>query len=315
MYYLLFAFFYLLSLLPFRVLYLLSDCIAFLLGTVFKYRKAVLDKNLLIAFPEKTAEEREKIKKEFYTNFTDNFIELIKLMTISRAELNKRYVGNYEVINDLYESGQSVQVHLGHFFNWEMANLANAINLRYPLLVVYMPVTNKQFDRLLLYIRTRFGSKLISAADFKNQFMKNKGKQYCLALVADQSPAGPEGGFWVPFFNKYTPILKGPERGAQLNKTAIVMTKISKVKRGYYRSENVLYTTQPRQLPDGEITNAMLRFIEESLREQPANYLWSHNRWKHDYDAYLASQKNNCFTVLAVSLYTVGNIAAPFGSS
>lgn len=291
MYYLLFGFFYLLSLLPFRVLYLLSDFVAFLLGSVFHYRKAVLDKNLSIAYPDKSTAEKEKIKKEFYRNFTDNFIELIKLISISKKELNKRFTANYEVYNNLYDTGISVQAHLGHFFNWEMANLAYALNFKYPLLVVYMPVTNKQFDRLLYYIRGRFGSKLISAAHFREQFKKYSDGQYCLALVGDQSPAGPDGGFWVPFFNKPTPIVKGPEKGAVINNTAIILTTITKVKRGYYHSDSFLYTTTPRDLPEGEITKSMLRFIEEELRKNPSNYLWSHNRWKHDYEKYLASKK------------------------
>jgi KDO2-lipid IV(A) lauroyltransferase len=291
MYYILFGFIYLLSLLPFWILYRLSDFVAFLLGNVFKYRKVVIDKNLSIAYPEKSAAEKEKIKKEFYRNFTDNFIELLKLISLSKKEINKRFTANYEVFNELYDKGYSVQTHLGHFFNWEMANVAYAINLKYPLLGVYMPVTNKQVDRLLYYIRKRFGTKLISAADFKNQFNKYKSDRYCLALVGDQSPAQPDGGYWVPFFNKPTPIVKGPEKGAVLNNTAIILTTITKIKRGYYHSEGFLYTTTPRELPEGEITSSMLRFIEEELKKNPSNYLWSHNRWKHDYEKYMAGKQ------------------------
>ena len=147
MYYIVFGFLYLFSLLPFRVLYILSDGIYLLVYYVIKYRRDVVANNLLIAFPEKTAAERKKIEKDFYKGFIDNFIETIKLFSMSPDELNKRHVANYEVVNDLYATGKKVQLHSGHFFNWEFANAATSQNLKYKLVTVYMPISNKILDR------------------------------------------------------------------------------------------------------------------------------------------------------------------------
>src|ERR1700739_2908177 len=123
MYYLVYGFFYLLSFLPWRILYIISDGVAFLLYHIIGYRKDVILNNLQIAFPEKTLAERKKITKEFYKDFTDNFLEVIKFISLSEEELNKRFVCDYRPINNLYDSGVNVQLVLGHFFNWEFANL------------------------------------------------------------------------------------------------------------------------------------------------------------------------------------------------
>lgn len=284
MFYLVYGFFYLLSLLPFWLMYLLSDGISFLLYHVIRYRREVVKNNLLIAFPHKSSEERKKIEREFYSSFTDNWLEFIKLLSISKKELNKRFTGNFEVLNELYKTGQSVQVHLGHYFNWEYANIAYATNALYPLLVVYKPISNKIIDRIFYKTRTRFGSHMISSKNYRHEFAPYAKNPFVLVLVADQSEF-PEKAYWAPFFGKMATFVQGPERTARVNNAAVAMTRFKKIKRGYYQSEIVLLTKDPRSLPKGEITKQMILFIEDCIRQQPAIYLWSHRRWKWAWDA------------------------------
>ncbi len=283
MFYLVYGFFYLFSLLPFWLMYLISDSISFLLYHIIRYRRKIVAGNLLIAFPEKSEEERAKIGREFYTYFTDNWIEFIKLLSISKKELNKRFKGNYELLNDLCASGQNTQVHLGHYFNWEYANVAYRTNLSHPFLVVYRPISNKIIDRIFYKARTRFGSHLISAYRFRQEFAPYSKKPFILVLVADQSEF-PEKAYWTPFFGRMATFVKGPERTAQMNNASVTMATLKKIKRGYYQSELVLLTKDPRSLSKGEITKRMVAFIEDSIREQPANYLWSHRRWRREWE-------------------------------
>lgn len=285
MYYLVYGLLYLVSLLPYRVLYMISDGIYLLLYHVIKYRRDVVMGNLQIAFPEKTEQERTAIAKEFYRKFIDNFIETIKLLSVSKRTLNKRFTcDTYQVLENLYASGYSVQVHLGHFFNWEYANATHCINTIFPFLVVYMPIKNKVFDRLFITLRKRFGTRLINASRFRKDFAPYMKDQYCLVLVGDQNAGDANNAYWVPFFGKMAPFVKGPEKGARMNNTAIIMCNFYSEKRGYYKSELTLLTTEPRSLPDGEITRQMIRYIEDSIRRHPSNYLWSHRRWKTEYN-------------------------------
>jgi Kdo2-lipid IVA lauroyltransferase/acyltransferase len=281
MYTIVYGIFYLISLLPWRVMYIISDFITFILFHVIGYRKKVVIANLLIAFPEKSERERSDIVKLFYRQFTDNFIEVIKFLSISKKELNRRFVCDYSVINDLYSSGKNIQLLLGHFFNWEFANLAYANNLLYPFVVVYKPIESKIFSRLFNHVRKRFGTHLVAADTFRKDFSQLSKQRFCLVLVGDQNPGDPNNAYWTPFFGKMTPFVKGPERGAKLYDAAVVMCNFYTVKRGYYRSEIKLLTTEPRSMPDGAITRHMISFVEESLRDHNANYLWSHKRWKH----------------------------------
>lgn len=283
MYYLVYGFFYLFSLLPFWFMYLLSDGISFLLYHLIRYRRAVVKRNISIAFPDKTAKERQKIERDFYTYFTDNWIEFIKLFSISEKELNKRFTGNYEVANALYATGQNVQMQLGHYFNWEYANLAYGMHITYPFVVVFRPISSKIIDRIFYKVRTRFNSHLISAYRFRQEFATYAKDRFALVLVADQKEF-PEKAYWTPFFGQMTTFVKGPDRTAKFNNAAVVLGLIKRIKRGHYTSELVLITTTPRSLPEGELTKRMISFIENAIREQPANYLWSHNRWKYTFD-------------------------------
>lgn len=242
--------------------------------------------NLLIAFPEKSEAERTQIAKGFYKNFVDNFIEVIKLLSLSRKEVDKRFTcSDYNVINDVFATGKNMQIHLGHFFNWEVANLAYSMHVVFPLLVVYMPIKNEIFNRIFYKARTRFGTQLVAATKFRQEFQPHQKGRYALVLVGDQNPGGPDRAYWTDFFGRKTPFVLGPEKGARLNNAAVVMVSFKKVKRGYYTSYPQLLTLEPRTLPDGEITRRMARFVEDSVRKDPSNYLWSHRRWKYEYVA------------------------------
>lgn len=285
MYIIIYSIFYLLSLLPWRVFYILSDIIAFILEYIVRYRKDVIYKNLSIAFPNKSMEEKKKIAHQFYRNFTDSFVETIKLLSISDTSFQKRFTSNVEVLNNLYETGQNVQIMAGHFFNWEYANWGVARYGKYPFIAVYMPLSNPYFNKLILNLRERYGSIMIAATNFRSQFHKyaTEGK-YALALAADQNPGNPLSAYWVPFFGKLTPFVKGPEKGAKLNNTAQVFVHFYSTKRGYYHLQYEVMTTNPNYFKDGQLTMSYVKILEEKIKLNPANYLWSHKRWKFEFD-------------------------------
>lgn len=280
MYYVIYPLFYLLSLLPWRVLYFISDGVYGLVYYVFGYRKKVVMHNLQIAFPEKTEAERIRIAKDFYRKFTDTFVEMIKLISVSEKNFSKRFTANIEEVNALFDQGYNLQLLTGHFFNWEFANLGVARLAIFPFMVVYMPLGNKAFDKLVFNLRTRFGTILIPAVDFKTRFSELAHERYGLILVADQNPGNPENAHWMPFFDRYTPFVKGPEKGAKQNNTAVVFAHFYATRRGHFRVQFETLTTTPRDFEDGQLTLLYKKHLEQAIRRQPANYLWSHRRWK-----------------------------------
>lgn len=283
MYYVVYGFLWLLSLLPLKALYFLSDAFYGLVFYVLRYRLDVVMNNLAIAFPEKTEKERRTIAKKFYHNFIDMSFETIKMLSVSEKTLEKRFTANWDLLNTLHATGKSVQLHVGHNFNWEWGNMIMTGKTNYKLLAVYMPFSNKVIEKLFYKLRTRNGATFLRATHMRLDFLPYRNTQYLLGLVADQSPGDPNNAWWLDFFGRKTPFLKGPARAAQLNDTAIVFAFINKPRRGYYEAvfsppvENVL------SFSEKELTGMFAKYLEDVVRKYPDMWLWSHRRWKHEW--------------------------------
>ena len=282
MYQLVFGMLYVFSLLPMPVLYVFSDLVAFLMYSVIGYRKKVVFDNLRQAFPEKTEQEIKTIAKKFYRNFVDHWAETLKLLSASRQTMNRMATGNYEIFHQLHATGRSVQVNLGHFFNWELMTVHTGINQPYTFLTVYLPQSNKIMNRLVLYLRGRWGNPLLSSSDMARAIIPWRKKQYLLALGADQRPVSPDSGYWLSFMGKPAGFVKGPEKFARGQGIPVVMMTTTRTKRGQYHFDFFLLADAPKSLPDGELIRRYVRHLEENIRLQPDLYLWSHKRWKHE---------------------------------
>lgn len=284
MYYLVYGVLYLLSLLPFTILYFISDAFYVVVYHIIGYRKKVVMNNLLIAFPEKSEDERRLIAKQFYHNLIDTFIETIKLLSITKNSLRKRFTINIDVINSLYDSGQNVIIVSAHYFNWEIANMGTSLEIRYPLVTAYFPVENKTFNKLIYNLRTRFKNTfLVDATKFRHQFHSFARSRFALGLVADQNPSNAESAYWINFFDKLVPFVKGPEKMSKGNNAAVVYLHFYPVKRGYYNLDYHLITTKPKEFPDGQLTKKLIELTEEFIKREPAAYLWTHKRWKREF--------------------------------
>jgi KDO2-lipid IV(A) lauroyltransferase len=283
MYYLVYGILYLISLLPLPVLYIISDLIYFILYNVVGYRKKVVMSNLFQAFPEKTVEERKAIAKKFYRNFTDNFIEVIKLISASGSFVEKHFTGDFSIPNKVYDEGKRCQLMLSHNFNWEMACLGIPINSKHLFLIVYMPIGSKVIDRLFMKIRTRTGGALVPATDMRTGMLPYRNNLTMLGLVADQNPGHPKNAYWFNFFGKLTPFVKGAESGARRGNTPVIFCKFIKQKRGYYKIIFELGEQNPATTQPTDITKKYVEYLTTFIKEYPEMWLWSHRRWKWDW--------------------------------
>lgn len=285
MYHLIYGFLYLFSLLPFRILYFISDVIYAILYYVTGYRKKVVLSNLAIAFPDKTEKERIRIAKDFYHNLLDSFVETIKQLSISEKAFDKRCTGNFEDANDLASSGKIIQFHSGHQFNWEYANWIFAKKLKIPWVVVYMPVENKAVDKIFYKLRAKFGTVLVSAKNYRKDMLAVSRVPHALALVADQKPGDPTAAHWLNFFTKPAAFISGPDKGAVKKNTGVAFVNFNKIKRGHYDFEIKVISQGASEFQIHDLTRMYRDFLEECIYKQPANYLWSHKRWKYNYKA------------------------------
>lgn len=277
---------YFFSLMPFWLMYILSDVAAFFLGKVFHYRRDVINGNLKRIFPHYSDREINKIKQDFYQRFCDNFLETIKLLSISKTELKKRFTTDASLLHQLYNTNnKNITIVLGHFFNWEMANPAMAQYNPFNQLIIYKKVQNVFFEKLMIKLRERFNTKMLASAEFSAHIRKYTNTRYSLVLLSDQNP--PYGtidkAYWISFFGHLVPFVKGPEKTAVINNNTVVFSKVFRQKRGHYRNELILITDDAASTQKGAITKQIVSLIEENIIADPANYLWSHTRFRHEY--------------------------------
>jgi len=283
MYYIVFGLLYVVSLLPLRVLYVFSSLGYLIVYFILGYRKEVVLQNLAYAFPQKSEMAREKTARQFYRNFIDSFIENIKFISASATFFKKHFTGNTEILLPIHASGRKCQVLLAHNFNWELANLAVPLLSPFQMLTVYMPISNKIFNRLLMHIRTRTGAKMLAATRMSRELIPYRNQQYLMALVADQNPGNPANAYWFNFLGRPAPFVKGPEKNARANNAVIVFCYFTKEKRGYYQAHFELAETEPLNLPEKELMRRYVAYLEKVVTGNPEMWLWSHRRWKHEW--------------------------------
>jgi KDO2-lipid IV(A) lauroyltransferase len=283
LYYFTLPFIYLLSILPFPLLYLLSDIIYYILYYVLGYRKEVVMKNLRNSFPEKTEKELISISRRFYRYFCDLFLETFKTLSISHKSMLKHCwldEDSLKLFDQLADNHQSIMVVMGHQGNWEWAGNTFSICCRHQLYVIYHPLSNKYFNGLVYRMRTRFGTKLIDMKDTLRDMLNNRNELNATAFIADQSPP-PDRAYWMNFLNQDTPVFLGIEKIALKIRYPVIYVSIKRVKRGYYgmHAQRIELPSQGNRL--GELTELHTSMLEEDIRKQPETWLWTHRRWKH----------------------------------
>jgi len=272
---------YLLSLLPFPVLYFLSDILYGFLFYVFKYRRKVVFNNLLNSFPEKSKSDIELIEKRFYRYLADLMLESIKTLTISAEEIKKRFVfKNIEILNKHLQNGKSVIAVSGHYGNWEWGPVATGLEINEKVLVVYKPLSDKRFEGLMNSMRSRFGSIMVPMKLTLRKVIEYKNDPIVLVLVGDQTPAREESQYFTTFLNQQTAVFLGVEKIALMLNNPIVYFSINRIKRGYYECVFKSLIENPVHTKDHEITEAHIKELEKNIRLHPEFWLWSHKRWK-----------------------------------
>lgn len=284
MYYVVTIFWYLFSLLPLRIHYVLSDFIYLILYKVIGYRIKVVRENLEASFPEKTMHELRQIERRFYHRLCDYFVETVKMKTMSRKEIRRRMVfKGTELVNECVNEGQSCAVYLGHTFNWEwITSLPLWVTDKAHCGQLYHALENPTFDRLFLNLRQRWGAECIALVDILRKTIEYKQKQQptVFGYIGDQVPHWNNIHHWCQFLNHDTPVMTGTERIAIKNRQALFFLQVKQIKRGYYEATFRLMTRTPQMLKEYEATDIYFQMLEENIRQQPELWLWSHNRWK-----------------------------------
>ena len=275
-----------LALLPFKLLYYISDLSFFSVYHIIRYRRKLVRKNLRNSFPDKTEEEIVSIEKDFYHHLCDYYFETIKLLNISDFRMKKHFVfKNEELIQYFLNDGKSVILMLGHYGNWEwVASITLWVKDENTAIgQIYRPLRNKAFDLFFLKLRARFHSIGFAKNEIYREIIKMRraGKKWLLGFISDQRPSPHNIHYWTQFLNQDTPVLNGAEKIAKQTGAVVCYLDVKKIKRGFYEGKVKLIAENSKETEEFEITEKYMRLMEKTILRNPAYYLWSHKRWKH----------------------------------
>lgn len=283
-YILAYPFIWLISTLPFPLLYFLSDIMYVVIYRIIGYRKSTVRLNMALALPHLTLQERKIVEKKFYHHFCDNFFEMAKTMTISDAEIKKRFVfTNFEVIHELEKQQKSTVVLIGHYASYEWLLLMHRFLDTQKGYGIYKPIKNKYFDRLVKKMRSRFNAELIGTREVIPAMRNNirNGIHGFYGFITDQSPKKQSATHWAKFFDMEVPVHVGGEMLAKKIGLNIIFAKLEKTGRGYYKCTFDVVEGNIKEVPNFDITDRFMHMLQEQIKEVPQYYLWTHKRFKH----------------------------------
>ncbi|MDE7409594.1 MAG: lysophospholipid acyltransferase family protein [Muribaculaceae bacterium] len=277
----------LLSKLPLCLLYPISSFAAWVLRDVVGYRRKVVEDNLRRAFPKASPESVKIWTQQFYRHLCDTFIESIKLLGISDKEVDRRIkVFNPEIVDQAIAEGHSVVLFLGHYGNWEwVPAIVRHFRNDAEMVQIYHPLRNKVFDRLMLKIRSRFGSESIPMANTYRRLveLQRGGNGFVAGFISDQRPAGHHTDNWTEFMGIETDYISGGEIIGNRLHCKYVYLDVEPTDRGHYN----LTFKEIKPIDDGKdfpYTRSYLKLLEDTIRRNPPYWLWSHKRFSHRHD-------------------------------
>ena len=294
-YHFFYSIFWLISLLPLRMLYILSDLVYPIVKRT--YRRKVVDDNLAKSFPEKTEEERDKIANNFYHQLCDYFAEDIKLFSMSKKEMMKRMTfSGLEHIKDGFDNGKDYMfAYLGHFGNWEwIASLQYWMPYAH-CSQIYHPLYNKVSDRIFLKLREQYGGECIPMKKTLRRILeiKRNGENVVVGFISDQQPKWESIHHFTPFLNRETAVFTGTEVLAKKLGAMVYYAHVTRPRRGYYHCEFVPMTHTPAEYPDFDLTDQYMKMLEKDICTTPHMWLWTHKRWRRTKEEWLKRQKSN----------------------
>jgi Kdo2-lipid IVA lauroyltransferase/acyltransferase len=280
---LLYPLLWLISILPFRLLYALSDAIYLLIYYVLGYRKKTVRKNLAMALPHLSEKERLVIEKKSFRHLCDMFLEMIKTMTISKKEIEKRFVfTNKDFYLDQEKKGKSIALMIAHYASYEWVISLNH-HISFKGFAIYKRISNKYFDKLVRDIRSKFKASLITTKETKHVIAENakNGVLGVYGYASDQTPRPTDNMYWYKFMGIETPIHIGAELFAKKYDMNVMYLKTKKRKRGFYEGTFELLSDNIHSVPDFKLSEQFMDKVEQQILEAPEYYLWTHKRWKH----------------------------------
>lgn len=274
----------LLSLLPFFILWVLSQLIYLILYKVVHYRKAVIHTNLTAALPHLSNEQLKNTQRHYYRHLSQLIIEVLKGYFMTSSQLMRRITlttASQNLIDDINKDHRNIVLMLGHYGNWEWPLLIIQKFTTLRPFALYAPLSSKAMDDFIKKRRERFGTTMLDATKARNLLTNLRQQPSILAIVGDQSPTGRTNVHETKFLSLETRFFTGGEKIAKKINAAVVYVHLEKIAFAQYVVHLELLTEDASLKENGQVTEKFARKLEAKILQQPEFWIWSHKRWKN----------------------------------
>lgn len=279
----LYAIFQLFGCLPAWWHYFWSDLFSLIVQYVIRYRRDVVQKQLRSSFPEKSERELRKIERQFYRYLCDLAVEVVMLTSYTEKRFRKHVsITNPEIMHELHEHNPNVFYLLGHYGNWEWFTGCQSLLKMTEFNVLYKHQKGV-WNYIINRARSKFGSELLDRKIAGKRILERRHEKTprTYIFVADQTPSPSNILLFTTFLNQKTATFTGMERLARMIDCAVVYIDVQRVKRGKYEVTIEPITHHARELNEYDLATEFMRRLEQTIRRNPAYWLWSHKRWKY----------------------------------
>jgi Kdo2-lipid IVA lauroyltransferase/acyltransferase len=271
----------LLAALPWWVMNPFADVLAWLAWRLVRVEQRSLRANLTASFPDFTEGQLQQLMRDYYRGFAQVLVEVIRSVHLSPEELRERVVlEGFEPVRDALASGTPVLLVAAHQCNWEWMLLGLSLELGYPLDAAYKPLVDGWAQREMLKARSRFGARLVPAQELLGDILRGGRTPRAIAMVADQEPRTSERRHWTRFMNRDTAFFMGAEEITRVTKFPAFFVGLKRTSRGHYTVSATPLTTPGEREPTGAVTERYARMVQAQIEASPADWPWSHKRWK-----------------------------------
>jgi len=267
--------------LPLAILYTGAALLVWLLRHGLRYRVRVARDNLRQSFPEFDAARLDALLDDYYRRLGEIIAECLKLATLTASELRERVrITNLDLVQNEIAAGRSVILLAAHLGNWEWQLQGTAVSTEAPIDAAYKPLHGARANELLLKLRSRFGAHMVAAKKLVRVVARGRDQRRIIAIMADQIPSSSAGRHWVRFLGRDTAFYPGPGEIARMTGYKTLFADMRRRARGHYE-----ITFQPVVLPGESLspeafTARYAQLLEGAIRADPANWIWTHRRWK-----------------------------------
>jgi KDO2-lipid IV(A) lauroyltransferase len=273
------------SVIPIKCLAWAGHQIGGLAWHIDRRHRSVAIINIEAAFPELSPDDCLTLAKKNFQRLGETYACILKTGGMNAEQIKKVLtIEGYERIEEIMinDPNANIILAIGHYGNFELFSWISLGAPSAQIATTYRALRQPKLNKLLLQLRAASGCLYFERRSEGAQLKETmKRSHIMLGLLADQS--GGEGGLWLPVFGRETSVSPAPAVFAQRYQCRLFPSACFRVSAGHWKielGEEILVKENGQRRSTEAITRDIIKAQEKTIRRDPVNWFWVHNRWK-----------------------------------